>query len=352
MKVLLTGGAGFISSHIADAYVAEGLEVVMVDNLSRGSLENVGSNVRFYQANVRDHASLENIFREERPAIVNHHAAQIDVRRSVEDPVFNVQSNLLGSLNLLNLAAKYKVQRFIFASTGGAIYGEPPILPAGEETPVRPLAPYGVSKRAVELYLSVYGSIHGLPYVVLRYGNVYGPRQNSQGEAGVVAIFCEQMLKGVTPKIYGDGSKTRDYIEVSDVVRANLKALELGDGETVNIASGIPTSDYQIFEGVREALNIPPFEPQFVSKRPGEVEHIFLDIAKATKILDWTPKVRISAGLLRTADWFRHRMGAPEVPPRRAGSHRSERRRHAANRSAAIVKTAQVEPASDSGSSF
>jgi UDP-glucose 4-epimerase len=339
MKVLITGGAGFIGSHIADAYVAEGLEVVILDNLYRGSLENVGSNVRFYRADVQDLETLELIFREERPAIVNHHAAQIDVRRSVEDPILDLQTNLMGSLNLMNLSVKYNIQRFIFASTGGAIYGEPDHLPAGENTPVRPLSPYGISKRAVELYLSVYGSVHRLPYVVLRYGNVFGPRQSSKGEAGVVAIFCEQMLKGVIPKIYGDGSKTRDYVEVSDVVRANLKALERGEGQIVNVASGTPTTDLQVFTAVREALNLSSFEPQFVPKRPGEVEHIHLDVTQAAQKLDWKPSVRFAAGVMRTADWFRRRVGAPLCHPGRVASAHPERRR-ASDRAVAKAKTA------------
>lgn len=331
MKVLITGGAGFIGSHIADAYVAEGLEVVIADNLSRGTPENVASEARFYKADLRDFDSLERVFRDERPQIVSHHAAQIDVRRSVEDPLFDTECNLQGSLNLLNLAVKYKLQRFIFASTGGAIYGDPATLPASEESPVRPLSPYGINKSAVEHYLCVYSAIHDLPYVVLRYGNVYGPRQSPQGEAGVVAIFCYQMLWGVIPTIYGDGSKTRDYAEVSDVVRANLNALEMGEGQIVNIASGEPTSDFEIFTAVREALNIPPFEPQFVARRPGEVEHIFLDVNKARKVLGWKPKVGLSAGILRTADWFRRRMNAPLRRPSPANARVSGRYRRVSN---------------------
>jgi UDP-glucose 4-epimerase len=321
MKVLVTGGAGFIGSHIVEGYIDAGLEVVALDNLSRGSLDNLRPGVPFYKVDLRDQPSLETTFRTEKPDIVNHHAAQINVRRSVEDPQFDFQSNILGSLHLLNLAVRYKVSRFIFASTGGAIYGKPDLLPAGEETPARPLAPYGVSKLAVEHYLSVYRSIHGLPSTILRYGNVYGPRQNSEGEAGVVAIFCEQMLRGIRPTIYGDGTKTRDYVEVSDVVRANLSALDLGNGEALNIASGRPTSDYEVFAAVREALMLPLMEPNFAPVRPGEVNHIFLDVSRARQRLGWSAKVKLSPGVQRTADWFRRRLKDAAVSPAKVMAH-------------------------------
>ncbi len=220
MKVLVTGGAGFIGSHIVEALLSEDFEVIAVDNLSRGTIENLPRGARFYRADIQDAAGLEAIFQKERPDMVNHHAGQVDVRRSVEDPLFDARCNLVGSLNLLNLCVEYRVKRFIFASTGGAIYGEPESFPVNEMAPTKPLAPYGVNIAAIEQYLSIYKSVHGLRFVVLRYGNVYGPRQSSKGGAGVVALFCEQMLRGITPAIFGDGSKTRDYIEVSDVVRA------------------------------------------------------------------------------------------------------------------------------------
>jgi UDP-glucose 4-epimerase len=313
MKVLVTGGAGFIASHVADGYRARGHEVAIVDNLSRGKKQNLNPGTPFYQADIRDRAALEEVFRKEKPDLVNHHAAQIDVRHSVSDPLFDASANILGSLNLLELALAPQsgVRRFIYASTGGAIYGEPEKLPATEVTPPRPLAPYGVSKHAFELYLGTMGRLHSLPFVVLRYGNVYGPRQNSKSEAGVVAIFSEQLLAGVTPTIYGDGTKTRDYIEVSDVVRANLAALSKGDGEVFNIASGQPTSDYEIFRAVEGALGLSGIEPRYAAKRPGEVDHIFLDIGKAASELGWKPAVTLEEGIRRTAEWFRaqHRRG-------------------------------------------
>ncbi len=311
MKVLVTGGAGFIASHVVDGYRAAGLDVVAVDDLSRGARENLPPEVPFYPVDIRDRAALEAILDKENPDVFNHHAAQIDVRRSVKDSIFDAESNILASIHLLNLAVRNKARRFIYASTAGAIYGEPDVLPAGEDTAVLPIAPYGVSKHTVEHYLFTYSVLYGLPFVVLRYGNVYGPRQSSKGEAGVVAIFCEQMLHGVTPTIYGDGKKTRDYVEVSDVVRANLQALKVGDGEIFNISSGVETTDYQIFTLVREALGIAPFEPLYAPKRPGEIDHIGLDVSKARAKLAWQPEVEIRQGIQRTAEWFRDRFRSP-----------------------------------------
>ena len=311
MKALVTGGAGFIGSHVADGYLAAGLEVVILDDLSRSSGANLPPGVPFYKLDIRDRSALEELFQREKPDLINHHAAQIDVRRSVREPVFDAECNILGSLNLLELAVKYKVRRFIYASTGGAIYGEPKILPADEATPVEPLCPYGISKHTVEHYLSLYGRLYALPYVVLRYGNVYGPRQSSKGEAGVVAIFCEQMLQTITPTIYGDGNKTRDYVEVSDVASANLQALEHGEGEILNVATGVATTDYEVFVAVRDGLGLPPSEPQYAPKRPGEVDHIYLDVRKAASALEWHPKVAFRAGVTKTAEWFRRHFVVP-----------------------------------------
>lgn len=310
MKILVTGGAGFIASHVVDAYLAEGHDVAVVDNLSRGWRQNPPSSVRFYPADARDRSALEKVFEKEKPDVVNHHAAHIDVRASVTDPIFDAQSNILGSIHLLDLAVKYQVKRLVYASTGGAIYGEPATLPATEETPILPLAPYGISKHVVEHYLYTYSKLYGLPYVILRYGNVYGPRQSSRGEAGVVAIFCEQMLGKITPTIFGNGKKTRDYVEVSDVARANLRTLAAGDGEIFNIATGVATTDYAIFVAVREALGIPPFEPIYAPKRPGEVDHIVLAIDKARAKLGWEPQVNLREGVERTARWFKNRSNA------------------------------------------
>ncbi len=304
MKALVTGGAGFIGSHVVDEFLAQRLEVVIVDDLSRGRRENISPRARFYQVDIRDRVALENVFAQERPDFVSHQAAQMDVRRSVTEPIFDAQCNILGSINVLDLAVRHKCRRVVYASTGGAVYGEPEVLPANEETPVRPLAPYGISKHTVEHYLFNYRHLYGLTFVVLRYGNVYGPRQSSKGEAGVVAIFVEQIMAGTTPTIYGDGSKTRDYVEAPDVARANVRALSLGDDQIFNIATGVATTDYQVFAHVRDAFGAASLVPNYAPFRPGEVSHIHLDVSKAKSRLDWEPQVTIGEGIRRTAEWF------------------------------------------------
>jgi UDP-glucose 4-epimerase len=226
------------------------------------------------------------------------------LRRAVFEPAFDAETNILGSIHLLNLAVEFKTKRVVYASSGGASYGEPLYVPMGEDHPVNPITPYGISKHTVEHYLFNYRVLYGLEYVVLRYGNVYGPRQSSKGEAGVVAIFCEQLLKKETPKIFGNGKKTRDYIYVSDVAEANVQALELGGGQIFNIAFGQPTTDYEIFEAVCKALGIPPFEPVYTAKRPGEIDHCYLKIDHAKKELSWTPKLLLAEGLQITAAFF------------------------------------------------
>jgi len=305
MKTLVTGGAGFIASHVVDGYVESGLDVIIVDDLSRGSMSNVNPKARFYQVDIRDHAAMRRIFEEERPDCVNHHAAQMDVRRAVVEPVFDAETNVVASIHLLNLAVEFRVRRFIYASTGGAAYGEPLYVPMGEDHPINPNTPYGISKHTVEHYLFNYRALYGIEYVVLRYGNVYGPRQSSKGEAGVVAIFCEQMLTNQRSRLYGDGTKTRDYIYVGDVRTANLQALTHGGGQIFNISCGQPTTDYEIFEAVGTALGIRPLEPIYAAKRPGEIDHCYLKIDKAKQQLSWIPVVSLTEGLQMTATFFR-----------------------------------------------
>jgi UDP-glucose 4-epimerase len=239
VKILVTGAAGFIASHVADAYANAGHEVVILDDLSRGFRKNINPSCRFYQCDIRDRETIEKIFLSEKPAIVNHHAAQMDVRRGVREPLFDAQVNILGSINLIEAAVANGVRRFIYAATAGAGYGEPKQMPVPEDSHMRPITPYGVSKHTVEHYLFTFHFLYGLDYVVLRYGNVYGPRQSSQGEAGVFAIFSEQMLSGVQPVIYGDGKKIRDYVYISDVVAANVAALQRGSNEIFNISGGV-----------------------------------------------------------------------------------------------------------------
>ncbi len=305
MRILVTGGAGFIASHVADAYIAAGHEVAILDDLSRGFRANVNPRARFYKGDVRDRDFVERVFTEQHPEIVNHHAAQMDVRRGVREPVFDASVNILGSINLLDASVAHKVRRFVYISSAGAGYGEPKEMPVPEDYPINPITPYGISKHTVEHYLFTYRALYDLPYVVLRYGNVYGPRQSSKGEAGVFAIFCEQMLAGIRPVIYGDGNKIRDYVYIEDVVRANVKALERGTGEIFNIANGLATKDFEVFQLVRDNLGLSDVEPHYVPKRPGEVNRIYLDISKAERVLGWSPRVSLQEGSRHTVQFFR-----------------------------------------------
>jgi UDP-glucose 4-epimerase len=303
VKILVTGAAGFIGSHVADAYVNAGHEIVILDDLSRGSRRNVNPKSRFYQYDIRDRDAIEKIFLLEKPEIINHHAAQMDVRRGVREPLFDAQVNVLGSLNLIEAAVAHGAKRFIYAATAGAGYGEPKQMPVPEDYPINPITPYGISKHTVEHYLFTFQFLYGLEYVVLRYGNVYGPRQSSQGEAGVFAIFSEQMLAGIQPVIYGDGKKTRDYVYISDVVAANIAALKRGTNEIFNIGSSVETSDLEVFERVRDQLG-KQLEPKYVPRRPGEIDKICLDVSKASRLLGWVPQVSLTDGARRTVAFF------------------------------------------------
>jgi len=304
MRILVTGGAGFIASHVADAYIKLGNEVAIIDDLSRGSQANVNPAARFYLGDIRDEHFIKSVFENERPDVVNHHAAQMDVRRGVREPLFDASVNILGSLNILQSAVAFHTKRIIYVSTAGAAYGEPETLPVPEDSPINPITPYGISKHTVEHYLFTYRVLYGLEYVVLRYGNVYGPRQSSQGEAGVFAIFFEQMLAGDQPVIYGDGSKVRDYVYIDDVARANVLALERGNGEIFNIAGGVETTDQEVFDTVQELAGSAGVRPRYVARRPGEIEKIRLDISKAESQLGWRPQVSLRDGAKKTAAYF------------------------------------------------
>ena len=303
MKILVTGGAGFIGSHLVDALIERGDEVVVVDNLSTGCRENVNPQTELYELSVGD-LGLADIFERERPDIVSHHAAQIDLRRSVAEPLFDAQENILGSLNVIVNAVRYGVRNFIYASSGGAIYGEPQYLPVDENHPINPTSQYGVSKHTVEHYLHSYALQYGLNYVVLRYPNVYGPRQNPLGEAGVVAIFARQMLGGERPTIFGSGDKTRDYTHVSDVVSANLLAMEQGKNAICNIGTGVETSDQDIFDALAAALGYDS-APLYTSVRPGEIQRICLDWSKAERELGWRPQLLLKEGIAKTVAYFK-----------------------------------------------
>jgi UDP-glucose 4-epimerase len=308
LKILITGGAGFIGSHVADGFLESGHEVVVLDDLSTGSRENLSPRARFYETDIRS-SEVARIFERERPAIVNHHAAQMDVRRAVREPDFDASVNILGSLNVLECARRFGARKLVFASTGGAVYGESRRLPVDESHQIAPLSPYGVSKFAFEQYLAAYHRLHGLSYTVLRYPNVYGPRQNPNGEAGVVAIFAGQLLRGETPTIFGDGEKTRDYVHVSDVVEANRLALVEDRGEVFNLGWGEEVSDRAIFEAVSRAVGV-SVAPLWSDARPGEVQRICLDSSRIRERLGWTPKVRLEEGVLDVVRYQRERLKA------------------------------------------
>ncbi|MDN3511165.1 MAG: NAD-dependent epimerase/dehydratase family protein [Candidatus Jettenia sp.] len=304
MKILVTGGAGFIASHLVDKLIAEGHHVVVIDNLSAGRMENIHTNAIFYKIDICDAVALEEVFKQERPEIVNHHAAHVNVRKSVEMPVYDANINILGSLNLCELSKKYKIKKFIYISTGGAVYGEPKDLPVKETCPVEPLSQYGVSKHTVEHYLSIFHKLYNLNFTILRYPNVYGPRQSPHGEAGVVAIFSELILQNTRPTIFGDGSKTRDYVYVDDIIRANLIVLNnVGNGEIYNLGWGKEISDLEVFQAVRRALKS-DIEPIFSEKRPGEIDHISLDSSKALKELNWRPEATFDEGVALATQYY------------------------------------------------
>ena len=305
MRILITGGAGFIGSSVADGYLADGHDVVVVDDLSAGSPANVSRRARFHHVDVRS-AALDAVFAAERPEIVSHHAAQVSVRRSVEEPIVDAEINVLGSLNVLETARRHGVRRVIFASTGGAIYGEiDGDTPADEGHPCRPRSPYAIAKLAVEHYVDSYRMTGGLETVVLRYANVYGPRQDPHGEAGVIAIFIQRVLAGLTPVIYGDGEQVRDFVYVGDVVRANLAALAVAtDGPTVmNIGTGRGTSVNTLWQALA-AVAQPGVGPYHEPARAGDILRSVLDPARARAVLGWQPEVTLEDGLRRTWEWF------------------------------------------------
>lgn len=303
MKILVTGGAGFIGSHVADAYIELGHEVVIVDNLSMGNRNNVNPRARFYQMNIQDPEIFE-LFASERFDVVNHHAAQMDVRLSVADPIFDATNNIIGTINLLQAAVKNNVRKFIFISSGGAIYGEQDYFPADEEHPTRPLSPYGITKLTGEKYLYFYHHVYGLNYVILRYANIYGPRQNPKGEAGVIAIFTSKLLTGQQPIINGEGTQTRDYVYVGDVVAANVNALNYQGNDYFNIGTGKETTVNELFKRLNHLINARAQEVHGPAQ-PGEQLRSVLNHAKAQRLLHWSPQVNLDQGLLKTIEFFK-----------------------------------------------
>lgn len=303
MKILVTGGAGFIGSHVCDAFLADGHEVIALDNLSSGKRENLDPKVRLVELDIRS-PEAAGLIEREKPGAICHLAAQMDVRRSVEDPRFDAECNILGMLNVLEAARKSGVKKVIFSSTGGAIYGEQDVHPAPESHPTRPVSPYGVSKASGELYLGYYKAQYGLNYVALRYANVYGPRQNPHGEAGVVAIFSQRLVAGKSCTIYGDGKQTRDFVYGPDVARANLLAFQKDYIGAVNIGTGIETDINQLYTYLAEAAGSSQ-EAEHAPGKPGEQKRSSVDNRLARNVLGWEPKVDIRSGLKNTVEFFR-----------------------------------------------
>lgn len=303
LKVLVTGGAGFIGSHAAEAFAAAGHEVVVVDNLSTGKKENLPASFNLRQVDIRDSA-LDEVFAVERPDVVSHHAAQASVNVSVADPRRDLETNIWGSLNVIACSLRHGVKKFIYISTGGAAVGEPRYLPVDEGHPVDPLSPYGASKHSVEHYLYIYRRLSGLDYTILRYPNIYGPRQDPLGEAGVVAIFTGLMLSDEQVRINGTGEQERDFLHVADVASANVLAIASPAGEMYNLGSGVGTSVNEIFSLLARFTGYRR-EPFHGPALPGEVFKIYLDASKAQRELGWQPRYSLAEGLEQTVAWFR-----------------------------------------------
>lgn len=304
MNILVTGGAGFIGSHLVDNLIAQDHKVVVIDNLSTGRKENLNKEARFYQLDITD-KKIEAVFKKEEFDYIFHLAAQIDVRKSVKDPIFDAQVNILGSLNLLENARKFKLNKFIFASTGGAIYGDTDNLPTPESHPEQPVSPYGIAKLAVEKYLLFYQKNYGLGYTALRYANVYGPRQNPEGEAGVVAIFLDKLLKGEQPIINGDGKQARDYVYIADVVRATTGALEK-KGTIYNVGWGKETNVIELFQRIIKLGQFQAEEKHGPALK-GEQQRSCLDCSKIEREWGFRPSFNLEQGLKETIKWFRKR---------------------------------------------
>jgi len=303
LKILVTGGAGFIASHIADAYINEGHEVFVLDNLQTGFEKNINPKAVFIKKDIID-PTLSELFEKEKFDVVNHHAAQMDVRKSVADPSFDATTNILGTINLLQNCIKTGVKKFMFASTGGAVYGEQSYFPADENHPTQPLSPYGISKLTVEKYLFFYFAQHKLRYSILRYANIYGPRQNSMGEAGVVAIFSTKLLKGEQPIINGSGEQTRDYVFVGDVVKANLLALKDDACDIYNIGTATETNVNELYLTLNQIIGKGQIE-KHGPPAPGEQMRSVITSDKIFKKFNWRPSTQLRVGLLQTVNYFK-----------------------------------------------
>lgn len=305
MKILVTGGAGFIGSHVVDRFLANGHTVAIIDDLSTGKKSRIPAGVKLYEGSIENPEFVEHVFDDFQPEIIDHHAAHILVVVSLEKPIIDAQKNIIGTINLLEKASKLKsLKKFIYASSGGAMYGNPAKLPCLEDDLAKPISPYGLSKHTAERYVWLLCELYGIPATVLRYSNVFGPRQDPHGEAGVCAIFCGKMLDGETGTIFGDGSQIRDYVYVEDVAEANLLALEKGEGEYFNVATGVGTSTLQVFEAIKKVTGFEG-EPIMGEERVGEVQAVVLATQKAVTGLGFKAKNNFEEGIKKTIDWYK-----------------------------------------------
>lgn len=303
MRILVTGGAGFIGSHLVDAYLKAGHEVAILDNFTTGLPENLNPNAKFYEADITDEQAAKEVILDFKPEIINHQAAHLSVPKSVENPQFDAKTNILGILNVLEPASKNGLKKIIFASSGGAIYGDAEVIPTPETYKAKPISPYGVAKLTTENYLNYYGVQYGIDWVALRYSNVYGPRQNPKGETGVIAVFMNLLKDGIEPTIFGDGKQTRDYVFVADVVNANMLATDKGFG-AYNIATSEETDVNKVFDLVQKSMQT-NFDKKYGKARLGEQLRSALDISKAKTELNWQPEVALEDGIKQTVDWYK-----------------------------------------------
>lgn len=301
LKVLVTGGAGFIASHIVDQLIDMNVQVVIVDNLSTGNLDNINDRAEFYQVDIT-HEKLDEIFEMEKPDYVIHHAAQIDIQCSLRDPLYDAKVNILGTINVLQSCINHGVKKVIYASSA-AVYGNPHYLGVDEGHPVQPMSFYGISKHTPEHYIQVFSDLYGLKYTILRYANVYGIRQDPKGEGGVISIFVDKMIKGESPIIYGDGEQTRDFIYVKDIASANLAALYQGDGEIINISCNTQTSVNELFTLMNSIIN-KEIQPIYKDARQGDILHSYLNNTRAQELLNWKPQYSLESGLIETVEYY------------------------------------------------